>query len=107
MIIGISRASEGENHSPLDAYIIALSNNFVKPPYFEGQKEVKMKNAYIIKHLFSGPDNISINQLTESDLRDILSALKIAEMSIPKETTQILSSKIETFLEIHGKGQRK
>ena len=60
-----------------------------------------MKNVYILKHHFSGPDNISINQLTESDLYDILSALKIADCSIPKETTQCLARKIETFLEIH------
>ena len=62
-----------------------------------------MKDTYILKHHFSGPDNISINQLTESDLRDILSALKVAEYSIPKETTQSLAYKIETFLNIHGK----
>lgn len=62
-----------------------------------------MKDAYILKHHFSGPDNISINQLTKSDLRDILSALKVAENSIPKETTQSLANKIEKFLEIHGK----
>ena len=64
-----------------------------------------MKNVYIIKHHFSGPDNISINQLTESDLRDILMSLNIAENYVPRETTQVLVSKINTFLEIHGKKQ--
>lgn len=62
-----------------------------------------MKDTYILKHHFSGPDNISINQLTESDLRDILSALKVADSFIPVEATQSLTHKIETFLEIHGK----
>ena len=62
-----------------------------------------MKDAYIIKHHFSGPDNISINQLTETDLRDILSALKVADISVPVAATQILASKIQNFLEIHGK----
>jgi len=61
-----------------------------------------MKEVYLFKHHFPGPDNISINQLTESNLHDILSALKIAENYIPKETTQLLANKIETFLEIHG-----
>ena len=59
-----------------------------------------MKNVYLIKHLFSGPDNISINQLTENDLRDILSALKVADLQTPIEATQVLASKIENFLEI-------
>lgn len=62
-----------------------------------------MKDAYILKHHFSGPDNISINQLTESDLRDILSALKVADSFTPVETTQSLAHKIENFLKIHGK----
>ena len=62
-----------------------------------------MKEAYIIKHHFSGPDNISINQLTETDLRNILSALKVADLSIPMEAIQTLALKIEIFLEIHGK----
>ena len=62
-----------------------------------------MKDAYIIKHHFSGPDNISINQLTETDLRDILSALKVADLSVPVEATQTLAKKIQNFLEIHGK----
>ena len=66
-----------------------------------------MKDVYILKHHFSGPDNISINQLTESDLHDILSALKIAENYIPKETTQFLANKIETFIEIHGKEKQR
>ena len=64
------------------------------------------KDTYLIKHHFQGPDNISINQLTMSDLEDILSALKIADMCIPKETTQILAEKISTFIEIHKKGER-
>ena len=64
-----------------------------------------MKNVYIIKHHFSGPDNISINQLTESDLRDILMSLNIAENYVPRETTQVLISKINTFLKRHEKKQ--
>lgn len=58
-----------------------------------------MKEVYMIKHHFSGPENISINQLTVSDLQDIASALRIAENFVPRESTQILEAKIQAFLE--------
>ncbi|MBQ8357366.1 MAG: hypothetical protein IJX39_06100 [Clostridia bacterium] len=60
-----------------------------------------MKNAYIIRHHFSGPDNISIDQLTDTDLFEIYRALNIAEYSIPTEEAIQLKDKIKTFLNIH------
>ena len=65
------------------------------------------KNIYLIKHHFQGPDNISINQLSVSDLEDMLSALKIADMYIPKETTQILAEKVFEILPIIYKSKRR
>ena len=60
-----------------------------------------MKNAYIIKHHFSGPDNISINQLTSTDLIEIYHALNIAQNCAPTEECIILIEKIKCFLKIH------
>ena len=60
-----------------------------------------MKNTYIIKHHFSGPDNISINQLSATDLIEIYHALNIAENYAPTEEAIQIKTKIKTFLNIH------
>lgn len=60
-----------------------------------------MKSTYIIKHHFSGPDNISINQLTCTDLIEIYLALNIAQNYIPTEECITLMEKIKCFLKIH------
>lgn len=60
-----------------------------------------MKNVYLIRHYFSGPDNISINQLTFNDLEEILLALRIADNYVPIASMNILRQKIETFIGIH------
>ena len=61
------------------------------------------KSTYLIRHHFSGPDNISINQLTKSDLENLLIALRIAENYVPLESNIELLEKIKTFLNIHYK----
>ena len=54
---------------------------------------------YIEKHHFNGPDNISINQLTVSELMNILSALRVADNVIPIASNIRLEEEITVFLE--------
>lgn len=60
-----------------------------------------MKNTYIYHNHFSGPENITICQLSATDLYEIQRALNIAEMSIPTEECIALKEKIRHFLSIH------
>lgn len=57
-----------------------------------------MENTYIRHHLYQGPDNISIQRLTCTDLIEIYHALNIAQNYAPTEECITLMEKIKCFL---------